>query len=319
MSAHDPSPDGRMVVSAGVASVGVAMTLVVLKLWAFGQTGALSIAATLVDSALDLLMSVAGLAAILYARKPADEDHAFGHSSAEDLAALMQSAFILVSAAVIGVAALRRLLARTPPEIAAEGVGALALGTSVVLTLGLVLWQRRVVRRTGNPVVAADSLHYVGDLLPAGGGLVALWASAAFGLTRIDSVVALVAATVMVLGALGIGRRAFDALMDRRADPEVIAGIVAIAARFPGVRGFHDLKTRTAGSRIFVNLHIELDGGQTLDEAHAIGAALRREIIRAYPAADVLIHKDPVGVERHPEDPRVYGTPRPGGGQESQG
>jgi ferrous-iron efflux pump FieF len=101
--------------------------------------------------------------------------------------------------------------------------------------------------------------------------------------------------------------------MDRRADPEVIRGIEAIAASHPGVLGFHDLKTRTAGRRIFVNLHIELDGSQTLDEAHAIGAALRREIVRAYPQADVLIHKDPAGVERHPEDPRAYGVAeRPG-------
>jgi ferrous-iron efflux pump FieF len=59
-----------------------------------------------------------------------------------------------------------------------------------------------------------------------------------------------------------------------------------------------------AGNRIFVNLHIELDGDQSLDDAHAIGAALRRAIIAAYPRADVLIHKDPVGVIRHPEDPR---------------
>jgi ferrous-iron efflux pump FieF len=307
MSARDHAPEGRLDLSAGLASVAVALVLVALKLWALGQTGALTIAATLVDSALDLLMSAGGLLAILWAQKPADEDHAFGHSSAEDLAALMQSAFILVSAAVIAGAALRRLVAEDPPEIAAEGVGALVLGLSILLTLGLVAWQRRVVRRTGNPVVAADSLHYVGDLLPAIGGLVALWASAALGLTRVDSVVALAASAVMVLGALGIGRRAFHALMDRRADPEVIAAIAAIAASFPGVRGFHDLKTRTAGRRIFVNLHIELDGSQTLDEAHAIGAALRREIIRAYPYADVLIHKDPVGVERHPEDPRAYG------------
>lgn len=299
-------PEGRLNLSAGIASVAVATVLVALKLWALGQTGALSIAATLADSALDLLMSAAGLAAILYAQRPPDEDHAFGHTSAEDLAGLMQSAFILVSAAVIAGAALRRLLAEAPPEIGSEGAGALALGVSILLTLGLVLWQRRVVRLTGNPVVAADSLHYVGDLLPALGGLAALWASAAFGLTRIDSVVALAASAYMAVAALGIGRRAFDALMDRRADPDVIAGIAAIAARHPGVLGFHDLKTRTAGSRVFVNLHVELDGSQTLDEAHAIGAALRREIIRAYPKADVLIHKDPVGVARHPEDPRAY-------------
>jgi ferrous-iron efflux pump FieF len=304
MTEGQSAPEGRLNISAGLASVAVAVTLVALKLWALSQTGALTIAATLVDSALDLLMSAGGLVAILYAQKPADEDHAFGHTSAEDLAALMQSAFVLVSAAVIAGAALQRLLAAAPPRIEAEGAGAVALGISIVLTAGLVLWQRRVVKRTGNPVVAADSLHYVGDLMPALGGLVALWASAAYGLTRIDSVVALAAAGVMLLGAVAIGRRAFDALMDRRADPEVIAGIAGIAARFPGVRGFHDLRTRTAGSRVFVNIHIELDGDQTLDEAHAIGAALRREILKAYPRADVMIHKDPVGVARHPEDPR---------------
>jgi ferrous-iron efflux pump FieF len=95
--------------------------------------------------------------------------------------------------------------------------------------------------------------------------------------------------------------------MDRSADPAMIEGIERIAADFPGVEGFHDLKTRTAGSRVFVNIHIELDGSQSLHDAHAIGAALRRAILRAYPQADVIIHKDPVGVEPHPEDPSRHG------------
>ena len=93
--------------------------------------------------------------------------------------------------------------------------------------------------------------------------------------------------------------------MDRQADPEMIAGIAAIAHGFDGVHGFHDLKTRRAGSRVFVNLHIELDGDQSLHRAHAIGAALRRAILHTYPGADVLIHKDPVGVQKHPDDPSV--------------
>ena len=72
----------------------------------------------------------------------------------------------------------------------------------------------------------------------------------------------------------------------------IVAGIAHIAGDWPGVRGFHDLKTRTAGSRIFVNIHIELDGDQSLRDAHAIGAALRRAILEAYPQADVIVHKD---------------------------
>lgn len=298
------NPRGRMAVAAGVASVSVALVLTLLKLWALGETGSLAIAATLVDSAMDLLMSTGGLVAIVYSQRPADDDHAFGHSSAEDLAALAQSILVAVSAGVIAVAALRRLLSAEQPELQSEGLGAMVLAISIVLTAGLVVWQRIVVRATGNRVVAADSLHYLGDLLPALGGLLALWASAAYGLTQVDSVVGLGAAALMLVGAAGIGRKAFDALMDRRADPKIIAGIEAIASGFPGVRGFHDLKTRTAGSRIFVNIHIELDGEQSLSEAHAIGAALRRAILHAYPEADVIVHKDPVGVERHPDDPR---------------
>lgn len=290
---NDPASAGvRLSISAGLASVAVAGTLVLLKLWALSATGALSIAASLTDSAMDLIMSLGAAIAIVYASRPADEDHAFGHTSAEDLTALAQSAFIVASAVVIGWAAVARLSADEPHELAAEGHGLLVMVVSIILTLGLVWWQGRVARRTGSKVVAADRLHYLGDLLPSLGAIVALWASSQFGIGSIDAVVALAAAAVMVFGALKIGRDAWDALMDRSADPEILNGIAEITRSWPGVRGFHDLKTRTAGSRVFVNLHIELDGDQPLRQAHDIGAGLRRAILARYPQTDVIIHKD---------------------------
>ena len=282
----------RMNLSAGLISVFVAAALVLLKLWALGETGALSVAASLADSAMDLMVSLGATAALIYAARPPDEDHAFGHSSAEDLAALAQSMFILISAVVIAVAALFRLWSPTPDTLMAERSGMLAMAGSIALTLALVLWQSRVARRTGSRIIAADRLHYLGDLLPNIGAIVALWASTQFGLVSVDSVVALGSAAILVLGALRIGKGAFDALMDRRADPALISGIAAMAGSWPGVHGFHDLKTRTAGSRTFVNLHIELDGAQTLFDAHEIGASLRHAILEAYPQCDVIIHKD---------------------------
>ena len=282
----------RMNMSAGLASVLVAAILVGLKLYALGQTGALSIAASLADSAMDLMVSLGAMAAIFYAAKPADEDHAFGHSSAEDLAALGQAIFIIIAAGVIAWGAGARLVADEPTPLTSEGFGMVAMVISILLTLGLVWWQGRVARRTGSRVVAADRLHYLGDLLPNIGAIASLWASSRFGLSSIDSVVALGAAAMLALGAIKIGKGAWDALMDRRADPAIVADIGSIAADWPGVRGFHDLKTRTAGSRIFVNIHIELDGDQTLREAHAIGASLRRKILETYPQADVIVHKD---------------------------
>ncbi|MEH7827135.1 cation diffusion facilitator family transporter [Gemmobacter denitrificans] len=282
----------RLKLSAGLGSLLVAGVLVALKLWALAATGALSIAASLADSAMDLVMSAGALAALIYASKPADDDHNFGHSSVEDLTALAQGIAVAASGAVIGWAAIERLIWPGAVEIGAEGAGIAVMLVSIGLTLGLVIWQGRVARRTGSRVIAADRLHYLGDLLPAAGAILSLLAARYFGLTQIDSIVALAASGVMVVGALRIFKGAWDALMDRQAPPEVITGIETLARNWPGVLGFHDLKTRTAGSRIFVNLHIELDGDLSLREAHEIGAGLKRTILLAYPQTDVIIHKD---------------------------
>ena len=289
----------RMNISAGLASVSVAIVLVALKLWALGETNALSVAASLADSAMDLMVSLGGLAAITYAARPADDDHTWGHTSAEDLAALGQSLFILVSAGVIGWAAVARLLADAPTGLAHEGRGIVVMAVSITLTIALVLWQRHVARSTGSRVVKADSLHYLGDLIPNLGAIVSLWASAAFGLTNIDSVVALGAGVMLAVGAIRIFKGAWDALMDRAAPDETVEEVARIVGDFPGVDGFHDLKTRMAGSKTFITVHIEQDGAKTLNETHAVAAALKRELLGAIPGSDVLIHQDPTGETRH--------------------
>ena len=289
----------RMNLSAGIASVSVATILVALKLWALGETNALSIAASLADSAMDLMVSLGGLAAITYAARPADDDHTWGHTSAEDLAALGQSLFILVSAGVIGWAAVARLLADAPTGLAHEGRGIVVMAVSITLTIALVLWQRHVARSTGSRVVKADSLHYLGDLIPNLGAIVSLWASAAFGLTNIDSVVALGAGVMLAVGAIRIFKGAWDALMDRAAPDDTVEEVARIVGDFPGVDGFHDLKTRMAGSKTFITVHIEQDGAKTLNETHAVAAALKRELLGAIPGSDVLIHQDPTGETRH--------------------
>ena len=274
------------------ASVAVALVLVVLKLWALWATGALSIAASLADSAMDVMMSIAAMAAVAYAARPPDDDHAFGHTSVEDLTALAQALFLTLASGGIAVGAVLRLMSGKPAPIGAEAVGLWVMGVSIALTGVLVWWQGRVAARTGNRVIAADRLHYMADLLPALGAIAALWANRLWGLWQVDAVVALVAAAVLARGAVTIGRGAWDALMDRGAAPDVVARIAALAQDWPGVRGWHDLKTRTSGSRLFVHLHIELDGAQPLSDAHDIGAGLKAAILREFPGADVIIHKD---------------------------
>ena len=168
------------------------------------------------------------------------------------------------------------------------------MAASIVITFGLVLWQGRVARRTGSRIVAADRLHYVGDLMPDargdGGARRLEAASASAGSTRSSRSLACV---VLVLGARRIGIGAWNALMDRAADPALLAEVGRIIAAQPGVLGFHDLKTRTAGSRIFIQVHLELDGEQSLQSAHDIGAGVRHALLAAVPNSDVIIHKDP--------------------------
>ncbi|MBZ4022757.1 cation-efflux pump [Rhodobacter sp. TJ_12] len=282
----------KLNLSAGLASVCVATLLVCLKLWALWATGALSIAASLADSAMDLLISAAGLIAIIYAARPADDDHSFGHTSVEDLVSLGQAVFVAASGAAILWAGVDRLIAARPPVLADEGAGIAVMALSAVLTGALVLWQRRVAARTGNKVVAADMLHYLGDLLPTLGAMLALWLSARFGWTRADSVIAIIAAAIMLRGAARIFVASWHALMDRAAPEDVVQSIAEIAEIWPGVRGYHDLKTRTAGAKLFVQLHIELDGDQSLEAAHAIARSLKRAILDAHPQADVIIHMD---------------------------
>src|SRR5690606_35039477 len=135
-----------------------------------------SVAASLADSAVDLVMSLAAATAIIYSALPADEDTAFAHTSAEDLISIAQAILIISSAGYIAWCALDRLLHGGVESLGAEGTGTMVMGVSILLTIALVWWQGRVARLTGNQVVAADRLHYIGDLMPSVGAIIALQA-----------------------------------------------------------------------------------------------------------------------------------------------
>lgn len=284
----------RLNATAGAAAVCTAAFLAALKLWALYSTASLSVAASLADSALDLLASGAGLAAMIYAARPADDDHSFGHGSAEDLAALGQAALVTVSACAIAASAAMRLGGDGADPLRNEMSGLWAMIASAGATGALVLFQTWVAKRTGSRVVAADRLHYLSDLLPNIGAGLALGASALWGVGHLDAVIALLAAAGLIVGASKIAAGAWHALMDRSADQDTLDALAVIADAAEGIAGWHDLKTRTAGPQLFVQIHVEIDGGLTLHEAHARGARLRHQMLEAFPNAQVIVHKDPV-------------------------
>lgn len=282
----------RQNLSAAAASITVATCLIALKAWAQVETGSLAIAASLVDSALDLMIAFANLAAIRYAARPADDDHSFGHTAAEDIAALAQAAIVSVSALAIAGNAAARLV--NPAPLQAEGLGLTVMLASLALTGGLVWYQARVARRTGSRIVNADMAHYASDFLPMLAALVSMAASRWLGVAILDSVLALAAAAWILRTGLKIGKSAWDGLMDREAPAETVAKIVAIANATPGLSGWHDLKTRTSGTRLFVQIHAEIDGAMSLRDAHAVAARLRHAILALDGDVEVIVHQDPV-------------------------
>jgi ferrous-iron efflux pump FieF len=279
---------------AALAAVFVALALIAAKAVAWIGTGSVALLSTLVDSLLDFIASLINLIAIRQAAIPADREHRFGHGKAEPLAGLGQAAFIGGSAAFLLFQAGERLLHPRPVENSTIGLAVMAF--SIVVTIALVAFQKWVIRRTRSVAIDADSLHYAADLMVNVGVVVALVLTAQLGWHRADSVVAIAIGLYILFSAAQIFRASLNLLMDRELPTEDRERIRAIVTADPGVISMHDLRTRSSGTRSFIQLHLELDPEMSLREAHAIADRVMERIEAAFPDAEVLIHQDPYGI-----------------------
>ena len=276
---------------AATASLLVALTLLVAKLGAWSLSESTSVLSSLLDSLMDIAASLINFFAVRYALMPADEEHPFGHNKAEGLAALIQSAFIMGSAGALLVHVVDRLVDPQPLTALGESIGVMLF--SAVLTAALVVYQRWVANKTGSLAIKADSAHYYGDILTSLAVVVALLA-AYWEHYWLDPVVALIIAAVLLHSVYEIVTEALKVLMDRAMSDDDQEVLEQLINSVEGVHGFHDLKTRQAGTVQFIQMHLDLDGRQSLSQAHAIGNDVEKNILRQFPRAEVLIHHDPV-------------------------
>lgn len=288
-------PRASLMRAATYASVGVAGVLVVTKIGAWAATDSVALLSSLVDSLLDVGASVIILLAVRQALVPADREHRFGHGKLESIAGLGQAAFIGGSAVFLLFAAGNRFLHPSPIEHAGLGIGVMAL--SIVLTLGLVLFQAYVVGRTASVAVAADSLHYKADLLMNVSVIVALLLASELGWNAADPIFAIAIAAYILKCAYDIARSSIDLLMDRELPDEDRARIAEIAQAHDEVHSIHDLRTRSSGTNIFIQFHLVLDPDLRLMRAHEIADEVEERVMTAYPSAEVIIHQDPEGIE----------------------
>jgi ferrous-iron efflux pump FieF len=184
-----------------------------------------------------------------------------------------------------------------PQAIDHSGLALVVMGVAIACALGLVLYQRLVVARTGSLAVKSDQTHYFGDLVTNIGVVAAIFFSSSLGWTRADPIIAILVALVLVASAWHVFRHSLDQLMDRELPDEERARIKTVVRRHPEVRALHDLKTRKAGLFTFIQVHIELDPEMRLSRAHQISDAVEKEICDAFPGAEVIIHQDPAGLE----------------------
>ncbi|WP_245662970.1 cation diffusion facilitator family transporter [Endozoicomonas arenosclerae] len=276
---------------ASKASVATAAILILVKIAAWFMTGSLSVLATLLDSVMDVIASIITLVAVRIALEPADEEHRFGHGKAEYLAVLAQSAFISGSAIILFLSAIDQLLGQGS-SIDNESVGMTVMLFSIVATLILISIQTYVVKKTGSAAIAADSMHYKVDLLTNVSVIIALY-GVSQGYFYLDPAFALLISIYMLAS---VGKMAWDAaqqLMDHSLPDQQVHEIERIVLAIEGVRGIHEMRTRISGRVPFIQMHIDLNGDQSLRKAHDIGQAAEDAIMEYLPNADIIVHLDP--------------------------
>jgi ferrous-iron efflux pump FieF len=283
---------------ATTVAVSMALLLIVLKGYAWLNSGSVALLGSLADSFLDLVTSSVMFVAVRYASQPADDDHRFGHGKAEAIAALMQGGLTTVSAILLAHTSVLRFVGGQKVE--APEAGIIVSIIAIVTTLILVLVQRRAIAKTGSVAIEADHAHYQGDVLLNIAVIVALVLESYVHLRGADNVFGVVIAGVILVTGYRAVRRAWDMLMDKSWPEAERAKLLQLVKDHPDVRHIHELRARTSGFDKFVDFHIWVDPLLTVAQGHRIAHDVEDVLAKQFPHTDFLIHVEPDSPsERH--------------------
>ena len=288
-----PAESAALTRRVTLLSVGTAAVLVTIKAVAWVASGSVALLASMADSGLDLVASLITFFAVRYAAAPPDAEHRFGHGKAEAFSSLVQAGLVFASAALIGQEALRHLV--QPHPLAREGWAIAVMAVSIVLTFGLIAAQSRVLRRTSSVAVSGDRAHYATDLASNVIALLGIGASALLGANHLDAVAALAVTGLLLWGAVSVFREASSQLMDHELPQSQRARIVELVTQDIELSDVHQLRTRSSGPYVHMQMHVDLDPGLSLEAAHAVIVAAEKRLLAEFPSADIIIHADPKG------------------------
>jgi cation diffusion facilitator family transporter len=299
MAAHvNPGP-GRS--RAALVSIVSNSALIALKLVAGAVTGSVAIVTEAIHSGIDLIASCIAYFSVRQAEEPADAGHRYGHEKFENVAAAAEGVLILVGSGVILFTSVRSLV--NGPHLESLGFGIAVIGFAAIVNLLVSGWLYRRAAVTQSAALEADAAHLRTDAFTSLGVLVGLALVHWTGAEWLDPVVALVIAIAIVVTGLRLVARSWRVLVDEALPSEELTAIQAAIAEFPSgeIVGYHQLRTRRAGARRYVDLHVQFRAGTTLERAHQIAHQLQDEIESRLHGADVLIHLEPEDKVR--EDP----------------
>jgi cation diffusion facilitator family transporter len=300
-------PYGAPAVKTRTASLSVASNsaLILLKVIAGTVTGSVALLTEAVHSSIDLVASIVAFLSVRKAGEPADETHRYGHERFENLAAAIEGVLILVGSAVIAFEAIRRLVGHG--KVHAVGFGIAVVGVSIVVNLVVSALIARTARATDSAALFGDATHLRTDALTSAGVLVALALVKLTGAQWLDPAVALAVAASIVFTGVRLLTRSSRVLVDEALPPEEVEVIRnAIEQLGPrGVVGYHELRTRRAGARRYVDMHIQFRSGTSLEEAHRTAHELQDLIAAHLHDVDVLIHLEPQDKVRPGEEVRL--------------
>ncbi len=292
-SAAHAAAGSKLATRAAIASVALAVALLVAKSWAAWETDSTAMLGSLADTTLDLIASLATLAGVRIAAVPADHDHRFGHGKAEALVALAQVVLISISAAWIAWRAVQRLI--DGAETAQMELGIAVSIAAIAATLILLWYQRRVIAQTGSIAISTDNVHYKSDLMLNGAVIPALLLDQWLGVTGADAAFGILIAAWLAWGAWRASNAAIDQLMDREWPEEERQAFLAAAREFPELAGLHDFRTRKSGTLRFVQFHVWVPANWTVREAHDRLDVAEEALQARFPGTEILIHVDPEG------------------------
>jgi ferrous-iron efflux pump FieF len=298
---HHHHNHGDLTTKAALASVSMALFLLVIKIYAAAETGSVALLGSLADTGFDVLASLLTLFSVRYAARPADERHRFGHGKAEALSALVQVMLITISATLIAWRAVVRLGSGEQTQHPEYGIAVSVI--SIIATLALLAYQRQVVKKTGSVAIHADHVHYQTDLLLNIAVISAIALDTWLGLRGADPVFGIGIAIWLLFGASQSARMALDHLLDREWPTEKKDRFLEVVHRHPMMKGVHDIRTRSSGMHDFAQFHVWFDPEMKLSAVHTIMDEVEEELAREFPGVEVMIHPEPEGqVHDHEHD-----------------